>query len=209
MLIGLALLACYILGSIPIGLIIGKISRGIDIRDFGSGNIGATNVLRTLGVGWAVAVFILDTAKGIGSVLICQKLGLGSWIVVAGGLLGICGHNFSVFLKFKGGKGVATSLGVIIGLNPIIALITFIVWGLLVLITRYVSIASVFAALSTPLQMIFWKSMHVPIAYQILAVVACMAILLKHTSNIKRLLNRTEPKIGNKVSITKESDTND
>lgn len=205
--IALALLACYLLGSLPIGLIIGKITRGIDIRDFGSGNIGASNVLRTLGIGWGVTVFVCDTLKGAGCVFLCKKLGLDPWLVVSGAMLGVCGHNFSIFLKFKGGKGVATSLGVIIGLDPIIALVTFAIWGVIVGITRYISVASILASLSVPFQMIFWKPIALP--YQILAGVAAFAILLKHTSNIKRLVNGTESKIGQKVDIEKESQSNE
>ena len=199
----IALALCYFLGSIPFGLIFGKILKGIDIRDYGSGNIGATNVMRTLGVGPAIMVFFLDTLKGLGAVLICEKVfHLGTYWIVFGGLLGVVGHNCSIFLRFRGGKGVATSLGLIIGLSPVIAGIAFSIWALLVGTTRYVSVSSIIATLSVPLQMIFWKSMHVPVPYQILASVAALVIILKHGSNIRRLLNGTEPKIGQKVSIS-------
>lgn len=201
----LALLGCYLAGAIPFGLIIGKTLRGIDIRDFGSGNIGASNVLRTLGTGPALLVFFFDTVKGLAAVLVCRKLfgdaSPGSYWVVAGALASVLGHSFSVFLRFKGGKGVATSLGVIIGLNWVIALIAFVGWGVLVAATRYISVASIVAAVSVPLQMVFWRSMHVPVAYQALAGVAALVIVIKHKSNIKRLLNGTETRIGQKVNV--------
>lgn len=177
--------------------------RGIDIQKHGSGNIGATNVLRTLGVVPAIIVFILDAMKGCAAVLICDSLHMGQYIVVAGALLAIVGHTFSVFLKFTGGKAVSTSLGVIIGLNWIIALIAFLVWCALVAITRYVSIASMIAAMSVPVMMICWKAQHVPPAYQALAVLAALAIVIKHKSNMKRLMQGTESKIGQKVDTSK------
>lgn len=210
MITGLALLGCYIVGAIPFGLIIGKLVKGIDIRDFGSGNIGASNVMRTLGKGWALLVFVLDTAKGLVPVLVCANvLGLPPRFVVAGALLSIVGHTFSVFINFKGGKGVATSLGVIIGLDWRIAAIAFGGWILIVAITRYISVASVIASVSVPLQMYFWKSMNVPRAYQALAAVAAIAIVLKHISNFKRLLNGTESKIGQKVKIEADKEASE
>lgn len=208
MIIGLALLGCYFLGSIPFGLIVGKLVKGIDIRDFGSGNIGASNVLRTLGAGPAILVFALDTGKGLLAVLSCEHLGLAAsltpLIVVTGAMLSILGHTFSVFLNFRGGKGVATSLGVTIGLNPVIALIAFGGWILIVAVTRYISVASIIASASVPLQMVFWKSMQVPVVYQILAGVAALAIVLKHISNIKRLINGTEARIGRRVDVPED-----
>ena len=200
----LLLVGCYILGGIPFGVIVGKITRGIDIRDYGSGNIGASNVLRTLGTGPALIVFFFDTVKGLAAVLICEKLGAGPYWVVGGALFCILGHNFSVFLKFKGGKGVATGLGVMIGLNWLIALIGFGIWLVVVGITRYISVASVIAALSMPIQMVLWKSMNVPTAYQILAGLAAVLVIVKHVSNFKRLINGTESRIGQKLKIDQE-----
>ena len=196
-----ALAACYLAGAIPFGLVVGLVTRGIDIRKFGSGNIGASNVLRTLGIGPALLVFALDTAKGLFAVLLCGWLGLNHYWVVAGALLSVFGHTFSCFLNFRGGKGVATSLGVIIGLNWVIASIAFGLWLLIVAVTRYISVASIIASLSVPLQMVFWKSMHVPAAYQALAGVAALAIVVKHRSNVGRLLSGTEPRIGQRVCV--------
>jgi len=200
----LALFGCYVFGAIPFGLMVGKITRGIDIRDFGSGNIGASNVLRTLGPGPALLVFVLDTVKGWGAVVLCKELGLGEYWVIAGALLSVLGHTFSVFLRFKGGKGVATSLGVIIGLNPVIAAIALGIWFMVLGISRYISVASILAAISVPVQMVFWRKMNVPVAYQILAGIAALAILAKHIPNMKRLAQGVEPRIGESVDLSKE-----
>lgn len=197
-----AVMASYLAGSIPFGLIIGKITKGIDIRDFGSGNIGATNVLRTLGLGPAIAVFFFDTAKGWFAVYLCGKLGLSPVWIMAGGLASVLGHTFSPFLRFRGGKGVATSLGVIVGFNPIIAAIAFVIWLLLVAAFRIISVASIIATVIVPLLMIFWKAMRVPFPYQITAVIAATAIIVKHIPNMKRLLNGTEPRVGQRVDIS-------
>ncbi len=196
----LAILLCYFLGSLPFGLWTGKITKGIDIRDFGSGNIGASNVLRTLGIGPALVVFALDTAKGFFAVVICRQMGLSDYLIVAGSLLSVLGHTFSVFLRFRGGKGVATSLGVIIGLSPIIAGVAFGIWLVILGLTRIISIASLAASISVPLQMYFWKSMDTPRVFFWLAAVAATAIVIRHASNMRRLLNGTEPKIGQKAA---------
>lgn len=202
----LSLAACYLFGAIPFGVIIGKIACGIDIRQYGSRNIGASNVLRTLGTGPALLVFFFDTVKGLGAVLLCTVVGLDPWWVVVGGLLSVVGHSFSVFLGFKGGKGVATSLGIIIGLDWLVALIALAIWGLLVVFTRYISVASIVATLSVPVQMLVWEARNVETAYKVLAVVAAMMIVLKHKSNFKRLVSGTEPRIGAKVSVEAESE---
>lgn len=202
----LAIAASYLLGSIPFGVIVGKLAKGIDIRDYGSGNIGASNVMRTLGPGLGVFVFALDTAKGVGAVEICRGLGLGPWWVVACALTAVFGHTFSVFLKFKGGKGVATSLGIIIALDPVIAAVAFGIWAILVGLTRYISLASILASLSVPVQMVVWTARDVPPAYQVLATLAALTILAKHKSNIKRLLTGTETKIGQRVELKSEAE---
>lgn len=199
---------CYLIGSIPFGVIMGRL-RGIDIQKVGSGNIGATNVLRSIGVVPAIIVFTLDAFKGCAAVLICESLNMGhvgQYIVVAGALLAIMGHSFSIFLKFTGGKAVSTSLGVIIGLNWTIALIAFVIWVVVVAVTRYVSLGSMIGAISVPAMMFFWKSQHVAPAYLALAILASLGIVIKHKSNIRRLLSGTESKIGQKVDTTKEKE---
>ena len=196
-----ALIASYIMGAVPFGGIIGRLTRGIDIRDFGSGNIGFTNAYRTLGKGPASLVLALDIGKGFFAVFLCRSLCLGDCCVVAGALLSVVGHSFSIFLRFRGGKAVAVSLGVTIGLCPVIAAIAFGIWVTLVALFRYVCVASIVAAVSVPVEMILWKSMKVPPAYQALACVAAAGIVLKHIPNMKRLASGTEPKFGQKVDI--------
>lgn len=197
----------YLLGAIPFGLIVGKVFRGIDIRELGSGNIGATNVLRNLGPGLATVVFFGDTLKGVAATVLARVLfpGTDQWIwVIAAGLISVIGHTASPFLKFKGGKGVATSLGMIIGMNWLIALIGFTIWVTLVAVTRYVSIASIIAPFTVPIMMYFSfptsQLLHqtVPVGYTICSLVASLLILVRHKSNIGRLLAGTEPKFGQK-----------
>jgi glycerol-3-phosphate acyltransferase PlsY len=193
------LLLSYLIGSVPVGLIVGKITRGVDIRKHGSGNIGFTNAWRTLGWGPGIVVFVLDVTKGVVPVLLCKGFDLAPLLVISGGLLAILGHNFSVFLKFSGGKGVATSLGVVIGIEPAIAATALGIWCVLLAITRYVSVSSILAAAGAPALM--WLSPRIygtviPIEYRVFALVAVMLILVRHSSNLKRLYAGTEPKIG-------------
>jgi glycerol-3-phosphate acyltransferase PlsY len=202
------LVISYLLGAIPIGLITGKLVKGVDIRQYGSGNIGATNVLRTLGPFAATIVFFGDTAKGLAAVLLAKYLVVGDYqpyYVVGAGLLSVIGHSASPFLRFKGGKGVATSLGIIIGFNWLIAAIAFGLWVTLVAVIRFVSIASIIASLSVPAMMFFsptlFQGMRVPREFTICALAAALLILLRHRSNLKRLVKGTEPKFGQKVKL--------
>ncbi len=188
-----AVLAGYLLGSIPFGLLVAR-SRGVDIRQHGSGNIGATNVLRVLGKKWGIPVFLLDAAKGVAAVWVAQRFFSAGQGVALAGIVGamacIVGHNFPVWLGFKGGKGIATSAGVLIGLMPWAALVAAVVWGAVFFTTRYVSVASMVAAVAIPVSVwllggrgdaLFWFSV----------VVAALAIW-RHRSNIQRLLAGTE-----------------
>lgn len=196
------LIAGYFLGSIPFGLIIGKAWRGIDIRQYGSGNIGATNVLRSLGPGPAAVVFAADVLKGFVPVTAAKILFPGhELMVVAAGILAILGHTLSLFLKFRGGKGVATSLGVIIGLDPIIAAVGFGIWILIVALSRYVSLASILTALCVSALMFALKK---PLPFQIFTLAAALYIIVKHRSNISRLLRGKEARWGEKVKVTEE-----
>ena len=143
--------------------------------------------------------------KGLSAVLLCKEAGLNPWWVVVGALLSVFGHSFSVFLKFKGGKGVATGLGMVIGLDPVIAGTAVVGWGLLALITRYISVASILASVSVPVQMFLWEARGIDTAYKVLAAAAALMIVLKHASNIKRLAAGTESRIGQKVSVEGET----
>lgn len=189
--------AAYVVGSIPFGLLIGKWHK-IDIRKHGSGNIGATNITRTLGRDWGIFCFFLDFCKGMLPVVIAQQT-VGSIDSLPSALLGIpgilaaaaaiSGHIWPVFLRFKGGKGMATSLGALVALAPFHVIICAITWYLVFLATRYVSMASIAAALALPLGGIFirtsWPTTTLLIAITIL-------IVYKHRSNIVRLLEGTE-----------------
>ncbi len=185
-------LLSYLIGSIPFGYIICKIFKNIDIRKFGSGNIGATNVYRVCGFKFGLPVLILDILKGFMPVYIGKLLQFSNPLILVGGLLSILGHSFSIFLKGKGGKGVSTSFGVVIGLLPLPALISFIIWLIVVLSTGYVSLGSItgalFLAIST---IIFTKSIF--LFY--VSVFIFIFIIFTHRENIKRLINKKENKI--------------
>ena len=211
----MVLARCYLIGAVPFGLINGDLFRGIDIRKFGSGNIGASNILRTLGAGPAITVFILDTAKGVAAVVLTTVVlrdvvpnYILQYYVVAGAILVILGHNFSVFLGFRGGKGVATSLGVIIGFAPIVAVIAFLLWGVVVAITRYISVGSIASAVSVPIMMYFSKHLslpEIPTSYQVCVLIAAIFVVFKHRSNIQRLRQGTEVRIWEKVNIKEQT----
>lgn len=192
------LLAGYILGSIPSGLIIGKIFFHTDLRHYGSHNIGATNAWRVLGKKAGFWVFAFDFLKGAAGVLIGMYLGTAgsgqasAYALILGGIMAIIGHSCSLFLAFKGGKGVATGLGVITMLMPQAALCVFVLWFIIVLFTRYVSLASMIAAVSVPLQAYYWDE---PWQYIIFGILAAAFVIYRHRENIHRLMNGNESKI--------------
>ncbi|VBB06162.1 glycerol-3-phosphate acyltransferase plsy [Lucifera butyrica] len=182
----------YLIGSIPNGLLIGKGLTGVDIRQFGSKNIGATNAFRVLGPWPALAVFVSDMLKGVAGVY------LGSWLVgtplaqLLGGIAAIAGHNWSVFLGFKGGRGVSTGLGVIAMLVPKVTLIIFLVWGVIVFTTRYVSLGSVVGAALLPVLVWLFREQT---EYLYFSIIAALFVIIRHKANIERLLKGTELKI--------------
>jgi glycerol-3-phosphate acyltransferase PlsY len=193
----------YLLGSIPSGFLVAK-ARGIDIRSVGSGNIGATNVLRILGKPAGIFVMFADTLKGALAVLIAVRV-IGPWFSgasgnqanewygVCAGVAAILGHNFTCWLSFKGGKGIATSAGVLVALVPWSLLIILAVWIVTLALTRFVSLASVFASATLPFAA--WMTGESPTMILITGGLAVLAIY-KHRTNIKRLLNGTESRIG-------------
>lgn len=200
------LLLAYLLGSLPIGLLVGRMVKNIDVRDFGSGNIGASNVWRTMGPLWGTAVFLFDFGKGyLPTVMTVQMAdrqpGLSPWLPVAVGLAAILGHNFSPFLRFKGGKGVATSLGVVFGIAPLAALGGFAVWGICLAVTRYISLSSIIAALATSviLVVVFHDLPHT-----LFALLVAGFVVFKHRPNIARLQAGTEPKIKTRLKSSTE-----
>lgn len=188
----LALLLSYLLGSIPNGLWLCCALWHVDLRQHGSHNIGATNAWRTLGKGPGFLVFFLDMLKGLLAVWLGEMLVGTPPVMILCGVLAIVGHSLSLFLRFHGGKGVATGLGVILMLMPKVTVIVFLVWLLLVLATRYVSLGSIVAAALVPvLALVFGY----PALYVAFGVLAAALIIVRHRSNITRLLNGTENRI--------------
>lgn len=202
----LTLLAGYLLGSIPSGWLAGRWLKGIDLREHGSGSTGATNVLREVGKGPALAVFLVDVLKGAAAVLLARALlpplGLEAatdWWVVASGLAALAGHSWSIWLGGKGGKAVATGLGMLLGLVPLVGLACFGLFLTVLSFSRIVSLSSVLAALSLPLLMLgsfAAEGSGLRPAYLLLALLTTTLVLWRHRSNIQRLLTGTEPKLG-------------
>ena len=182
----------YLLGSIPNGLILGKAIWGVDLRQHGSKNIGATNAWRTIGKAGGISIFVLDFLKGAVSAYLGLHLGGSELAGVLCGILAIAGHSWSVFLAFKGGKGVATGLGVIAALMPMVTLIVFAVWFAIVYFTGYVSLGSIVGAALVPILTLFF-GLHTE--FLILGLIAAVFIIYRHKSNIERLLKGTESKI--------------
>lgn len=182
----------YLLGSVPIGYWLGKL-KGIDLTEEGSGSTGATNVLRKVGKIEALITLVFDVSKGFLCVYLAMKFGQNQLIVLLSAIACIIGHSKSIFLKFKGGKSSASSLGILIAINWKVALIIFSIWLVVVFISKYSSLGSIVAI---PLAPIFLYIFHEPIAYILfVAFVAVYIVLIRHIDNIKRLLNGTEPKI--------------
>ena len=178
----------YFLGSIPTGYLWAK-ARGIDIRAVGSGNIGATNVMRTLGKGPGIAVLLIDALKGFVPVFLAAHWGAGLQIVCCVAV--IAGHNWTCWLKFKGGKGIATSSGAMLAMLPIPFLCVLIVWGIVFAASRYVSLASILAAATLPVAT-WWFNRDLVWFTGIISAVA----ILKHRANIQRLVAGTENRVG-------------
>ncbi len=190
-----ALLLSYLVGAIPTSYLVGRIFRGIDLRQHGSGNLGATNLYRTLGWKFAVPVGLFDIAKGVVPVLVIAPMASEARLfALACGLMAVIGHVFSLFVRFKGGKGVATAAGVMLGLSPYAVLALVAVWALVVFATGYVSLGSIIAAALLPLSV--WV-LH-PASRNLVAVDALVAagIIWLHRANIRRLLAGTEHRFG-------------
>lgn len=185
----------FIFGSVPFGFLICKYSLGVDIRKRGSGNIGTTNVMRIAGPTIGLLVLCLDTSKGLLPVLLAKALSFTPFWVALAGIFAILGHIFSPFIGGRGGRGVATGLGVVIGIAPQIALLLFLLWGVVVLISRYVSLASLTAAFFFPILMGITAQ---PLPYFILSLVVSILIIARHKPNLERLLKGEELKIGKK-----------
>ena len=204
--VSVALIA-YLIGSFPTGYLVGRM-RGIDLRKVGSGNIGATNAMRVLGKQFGYAVFLVDFCKGLVPVLlagpIAGRCALNSTstdlCVAIGGIFSVVGHSCPVWLGFRGGKGVATSLGVIFGISWVVALIMGAVWIILFKTTRYVSVASIVAAVALPIAMttlLFMNQLRSPVLVYLSLFLAAI-VVIRHRSNLSRLFNGTEPRFARK-----------
>jgi glycerol-3-phosphate acyltransferase PlsY len=190
------LLLAYLLGSLPFSAWIAR-SQGVDLRKIGSGNVGATNVLRALGPRWGALALFLDAAKGALAVLLGAHWGWQGWSLLAVGFAAILGHVFSFLLGFKGGKGVATSLGVFMALEPLGGLTALMVFAATVARTRYVSLGAILGGLTLVVAVIVQRGATAPIA--IFASLAWLLLVIRHRSNIQRILAGTESRIGESV----------
>jgi len=209
MILALSIIICYLIGSIPFGYIFGKVLKGIDIRKYGSGNIGATNALRNLGKLPGAVVLFLDALKG----LICVSLVAHFFFkmdiafrediyLYLLGLAAVAGHNWTIFLGFRGGKGVATTLGILLGISlyipefKIVLLILIAIWFLITLFTKIVSLASLIAAISLPATSLIYYLLDKLNIYAVyFSLVACLLIIIRHRSNIIDLLEKKERKL--------------
>ena len=193
----LTTLLAYLLGSIPFGYLIVRWQRGIDVRGTGSGSIGATNVMRNLGIMGFVATFILDAGKGLLAVLLASKMSMGNpaWVAAAA-TAAVLGHCFPVWLKFRGGKGVATGVGVFIAIAPLQVILVLMIFAIVVAIWRYISLGSVVATAAFPALVYLLR--HPPIQIVFGAAGAAAVIIVRHHANIARLLKGTESKVGGK-----------
>ena len=200
MTVALWLLASYLLGAIPTSYLVARLARGIDLRRVGSGNLGATNLYRALGWRYAIPVGLFDVAKGAVPVfLFGPRAGGDPWIPLCCGVAAVVGHVFSPFVRFKGGKGVATAAGVVLGLAPLAFLVALAVWAVVVRLTGYVSLGSILAAVALPPAA--WL-LHPDGGVEQLVVFSVLAlfIVIAHRANIRRLMAGTENRFGQRAA---------
>jgi acyl phosphate:glycerol-3-phosphate acyltransferase len=189
--LGLWLVAAYVLGATPTAYLAGRLARGIDLREHGSRNLGATNVYRVLGWGWAIPVALVDIAKGaIPVALFAPRAGGGAWGAVAMGTAAVLGHIFSPYVAFKGGKGVATAAGMFLALAPVAVAIALPMWGACLWVTGYVSLSSIITAGAFPLLVHLTRPGER--ATLVASVALAALIILSHRANIRRLMAGTE-----------------
>jgi acyl phosphate:glycerol-3-phosphate acyltransferase len=199
----LIIILSYLVGSIPFGLIVGRLAGGVDVRDYGSKRTGATNVLRTLGPAYGFGVFFLDLLKGVATVLIAKYLVAGdAWGWALAAIMATVGHIYPLFAGFKGGRGVATALGGVLGMFPLAFGAAFVVWWLVVGLTRYVSLASILASIATAITAGWFYARgqgHLAILAYCLTI--AIVVVVSHRDNIARLRAGTESKFGQRVKV--------
>lgn len=191
----LILVLCYFLGNISASYMIGKMTANIDIRQYGSGNAGATNVMRTLGYKAAIITLLIDCLKGVVAVYIARRYGSENLALMAG-IAVVLGHNWPLLLGLKGGKGIATTIGVAVTIHSTIALVCILFGVILLLKFKYVSLAAIVAITLFPILM-FSQGWN----YFIFSLVLCLLAIYRHRENIQRLLNGTERKITEKLKV--------
>jgi len=194
----IVIIISYLIGSIPTAYIFGRLIKKVDIRKFGSGNVGATNALRLLGKGWGITVLIIDILKGCLPVIFLGNFMQDQNLRIAIGLACICGHNWTIFLKFKGGKGVATTFGVLIALSltipglKIVLGLTILVWFITFIISRMISLSSILSALSFPVLTIIFRQSLIIISISILL---SLFLIYRHKANILRIMQGKESRL--------------
>lgn len=196
----------YLIGSIPFGVIVGRLTRGIDIRDYGSGSMGMTNVIRTVGAKAGALVFLADLAKGAAAVALAWLIfpsDMVAWGHVAGGAVAVIGHSWPVYVGFRGGRGVTTGFGALLVMSWPVGLISFAIFLAVVGLARYMSLGSMLAALAMLVVMIPFVVFDLePFAYLVYGLIVAPLIIFRHRGNIQRLLAGTEPRIGQKTEAT-------
>ncbi len=185
----------YLVGSLPTGLLVVRALTGKDIRAVGSGNIGTVNVYRVAGLWASVVVLAVDMLKGAAPVVLARMWGQSATTQVAGGLAAIAGHNWSLFLRGRGGKGIATSLGVLLAISPAVGLVAAVVWGVVVAVTRYASLGSLLGMASVPITM-WWR--REPAPHLVFGFITLVFAVYRHRANLARLVSGTELKITDK-----------
>ena len=185
----------YLLGSLPTGLLVVRALTGQDIRAAGSGNIGTVNVYRVAGLWASILVLAVDMLKGAVPVILARMWGQPAETQVAGGLAAIAGHNWSLFLRFGGGKGIAASFGVLLAISPPVGFVAAAVWGVVVAITRYASLGSLLGMISVPVTM-WWR--REPAAHLVFGLITLTFAMYRHRANLARLISGTELRITDK-----------
>jgi glycerol-3-phosphate acyltransferase PlsY len=191
----------YLLGTIPTGYLIAK-ARGVDIQKVGSGNIGATNVLRSIGTFAGIMVAVVDPLKGALAIVLPRLIDVPPWGVALTGLATVLGNNFNVFLRLRGGKGIATSFGVFLALDPVVGIFSAVIGVYAIILSRYVSLGSLIAATAAPLLLI--TKGDYPMPYLYLAVALALLASFRHRENIHRLAVGTERRFGEKAKTEME-----